>query len=88
MHINFCPKKMKKMKTTCPPTLLCVFVRLSSFIFLGHRRRIMFLPLPLLFPPPPGGRVGGGGLGEEQKKSQLSQQIMAFLIFYFLLLKL
>ena len=31
---------------TCPPTLLCVFVRSSSFIFLGHRRRIMFPPAP------------------------------------------
>ena len=45
MHVKKNPKNPKKMKTTCRPTL-CVFVRLSSFIFLGHRRRTMFLPLP------------------------------------------
>ena len=64
MHIIFSPKKCKKMKTTCPPTLLCVFFRLSSFNFLDNRRRIMFLPLPC---PHQGGRGRRGKEGETKR---------------------
>ena len=74
------PPKMQTNEDNLHTNSVVCFVRLSSFIFLGHRRMIMFLPLlpPAAPPTPPpwGGR-------NSFIFSQLSCRIMGFRIFYF-----